>query len=180
MLEPINLLTSILLRIRAPQQPPGPSSTQPPAPLPTSTMPKGLAEGQTKTLPLHIRDGGRGTPLFLLPKGGKLQIGLSLLGEQFLLNHPATAQSQTERIPLPAPLASHGELWLVRQPEQQFLLLWLPLMFPPIPLHQIQLTLQPARTSATQAQSQSPFAVELRYLKACFLFIALCILLALF
>lgn len=178
--DPINMVTRILLRIHTPPSGEGESPVKPTRmePGPSSSPPLRM-EGPEQTVLLRSGDAGWRTPPLTLPKKGVLKIGLPLPGERLTLFHPISPQSGTELIPLPGATASQGELWLVRLPDQQFLLLWLPFGIPPCPLNQLQLGLR-ASTAGASAPLNPPQAVLVRQaLRIGILLFILCVLLAL-
>lgn len=181
--DPINMVPRILLRIHTP--PSGEGEVESPVkptqiePGPSSSPPPLRMEGPEQTVLLRSGDAGWRTPPLTLPKKGVLKIRLPLPGERLTLFHPISPQSGTELIPLPGAAASQGELWLVRLPEQQFLLLWLPFGIPPCPLNQLQLGLQ-ASTTGGSASLNPPQALLVRQaLRIGILLFILCVLLTL-
>lgn len=142
--DPINMVTNLLLRLRPPLTSEGRPTTRPSPPqetTPASPPPSLPMEGSDQSYRLRPSDAGWKSPVLMLPKRGLLKIGLPLPGEKVTIFHPVSPQSGTELIPLPSSAVAQGELWLVRLPEQQCLLLWLPLGIPPQPLNQLWLSL---------------------------------------
>lgn len=173
MLDPINIVTSILLRIRPPAPPAseqgGATKPPPTSPAYVAPPPSLLMGGPEQHYRLRPSEVGWKTPVLMLPKSGILKIGLPLPGESLTIFHPVSSKSGTELISLPAPASSQGELWLVRLPEHQYLLLWMPLSVPPFPLNQLQLSLR-ERKSGSAGSIQNNHAVLSRYFfKACIL-----------
>lgn len=168
--DPINLITSILLRLRPPVLPssgggnPASSASSGNAdPTPTSSPLPLPMEGLEQRYRLQLSDAGWKTPTFPLPNKGVLNIRFSLPGENLTLSHSVSSQSGTESIPLPATAASQGSLWLVRLPEQQFLLLWMPLGVPPIPLNQLQISMS-SSGAVSSSRTRSRHATLFRYM----------------
>lgn len=184
--DPINLITSILLRMR-PQVPPSNGGGNPVSPASSgkadhtpapSPLPLPM-EGSEQHYRLQQSDAGWKTPAFPLPNKGILKIRFSLPGEKLTLSHSVSAQSGTEPIPLPAVAASQGNLWLVRLPEQQFLLVWMPLGIPPIPLNQLQLSMS-SNTVVSSNHARSRHTALFRYtLRAIIVLFIVCALLTL-
>lgn len=183
--DPANIVTALLQRIRPPippipinpSSPVEPAAPQVPPQLSVTTPPP-LIDGQSQTYPMRQVESGWQSPQLKLPKRGILRIDLFLLGDKFTLKQPLTLQSRTQSISLPAPMSTYGELWLVRQPEQQYILLWMPFNVSPIPLDQLQLTLNSKRR---ERRSSPAYRAKLDrdYLKGCLLLIIVCIMFAL-
>lgn len=182
--DPANIVTAILQKVRPPiastpiQPSPSVKPAAPQVPLhQPAAAPLTLPEGQTQTHAMRQVEAGWRSPLLKLPKRGMLRIDLSLLGDKFTLQQPLTLQSKTESIPLPSPMSTYGELWLVRQPDQQYMLLWMPFGVAPIPLDQLQLTLNSKRERRHSPTYQAK--LDRDYLRGCLLLIIVCIMFAL-
>lgn len=180
--DPINMVTNLLLRLRPPTLGGGRGAARPSPPVETARPSQPLSlqmGGPEQSYRLRPSDAGWKSQVLMLPKQGLLKIGISLPGERVGVFHPVSVLSGTEPIPLPSSATAQGELWLVRQPEQQFLLLWIPFGIPPCPLNQLQLGLR-ASTAGASPYLNSPQKILVRHiLRISILLFILGILLAL-
>lgn len=180
--DPINMVTSLLRQLRPPLPGEGRVTARPSSSVETAPASPPLPlqmGGPEQVYRLRPSDAGWKSPVLMLPKQGLLKIGISLPGERVRVFHPVSVQSRTESISLPSSAAVQGELWLVRLPEQQFLLLWMPFGVPPCPLNQLQLGLR-ASTAGASTYLNSPQTILVRQiLRISILLFILGILLAL-